>query len=710
MVVTFTGVALGATYPLVTRLGDALPNDLGDPVLNAWILAWDADRFLHGFRGLWNAPIFFPYQDSLAYSEHLLGIAFFTAPLQWLTDNPIIVYNAAFLGSFVLAGAGMYLLATSLTGSRVGGIIGGVAFAFLPYRAEHISHLQILMYGWMPVALWAFHRYFATGQRMALAGFAVAFLLQGLSNGHFFYFLAVAVIVIGAIELICWVRVRPVMVVDLAVTALVMFVSLVPVLAAYLDARAAHALYRTPDEILRFSADAASYLSASNRLTVWGEVLPQGKPEGSLFPGFGLLILAGFGLVAAVVRFGNGADVTRFRRYGAAYGLVAFVGFMFSLGPELSVAGTTVTGDGPYNWLLGSIPGLDSLRVPARFSIIVFLALTVLAAVGARRLFDVLPMRVAAVLCVVFSASFIVEGYHPIEMKDFSNEPANSERAAYEWLATSPDGGTVVLPLEPQFPTIGTLRYVYDTVHHGHPIVNGYSGYTPAVFRELLASGASLDFQAYGDFLQGLRALDVRYIVVSLDRFRDLETRDNTLASVRAHPDQLANEHDFGASLVFELHPWGQSRDGPPEIRPPVAPTTFQAFASHGQERLGLVFDGDYDTRWLTNVPQEGTEWLELHFTEQADVAHVRLWMHQRSFGDYPRQLLVESTTDGVTYAELYQGRGFPRLLLGMVSNSTYVPIDIALPPNGSRTLRLRQTSASRTFYWSIHELELWTR
>ena len=35
----FTALALVMTYPLVRHITEALPNDLGDPLLNAWILA-----------------------------------------------------------------------------------------------------------------------------------------------------------------------------------------------------------------------------------------------------------------------------------------------------------------------------------------------------------------------------------------------------------------------------------------------------------------------------------------------------------------------------------------------------------------------------------------------------------------------------------------------------------------------------------------------
>jgi hypothetical protein len=36
--VFYVALAIVYTWPLVTRLPDVLPNDLGDPMLNAWIL------------------------------------------------------------------------------------------------------------------------------------------------------------------------------------------------------------------------------------------------------------------------------------------------------------------------------------------------------------------------------------------------------------------------------------------------------------------------------------------------------------------------------------------------------------------------------------------------------------------------------------------------------------------------------------------------
>ncbi len=708
--VALTVAALVATYPLVLHLGDALPSDLGDPLLNTWILAWDADRIRHGLHGLWNTPMFFPYDNTLAYSEHLLGVAIFTAPIQWITGNPVIAYNVAFLGSFVLAGTGMYLLATALTGSRLAGLVGGVAFAFLPYRADQLGHLQVLMYGWMPVALWALHCYFVTGRRVALLGFAVAFLLQGFSNGYFFYFFAAAVIVIATAETAVRVWSRPRIVVELVVAALLMTAATIPVAQGYLSAREAQPLYRTRGEILMYSADALSYFHATPRLAVWGDVLPAGKPEGALFPGFGLLVMAGFGLVAAFIRTRHGPKLGRI---AAVYCAVGLVGFVLSLGLELTYSSTGLLESGPYDWLLRVVPGLDGLRVPARWAVLVFLALTVLAALGVRRIVDLVPRRPARALCLAISTVFIIEGCHQVHLEPFPQRPIAPERAAYDWLRSRPPGAAVIYPIQPRDPVVNTMRYVYRTLEHRHPIVNGYSGFGTTLVQTLTLQ--QRDFASYGDILRGLRELDVRYVVVHEHRFQDTSWMRATdgptlIAAIRAQGDQLVTRYRFGTSSVFELLPWNPPDVDPTEDQTPIDLSTLAVAASHEPRQLRNAFDGDDDTRWTTELPQAGNEWVELTFDQPTDVAHVRLSMAS-SPHDYPRRLVIEGSGDGRSYTELYQGPAFPGFALGLAhDDDTALESDIALPPNRSRTLRLRQTGSSPDFYWSIHNMELWAR
>src|SRR5439155_5274752 len=71
------------TWPLAANLPTAV-SDLGDPLLNAWILDWDCYALTHQPPHLFGAPIFYPAKYPLAYSEHLVGVALLILPF-WLT-------------------------------------------------------------------------------------------------------------------------------------------------------------------------------------------------------------------------------------------------------------------------------------------------------------------------------------------------------------------------------------------------------------------------------------------------------------------------------------------------------------------------------------------------------------------------------------------------------------------------------------------------
>ena len=707
----FSVLATASMHWVVRNITAALPGDLGDPLLNTWILAWDAERFLHGLDGFWDAPMFFPYPSSLAYSEHLLGVAIFTAPLQWLTDNPILVYNLAYLASFVLAGTGMYLLTTSITGSRLAGMIGGMAFAFLPYRADQASHLQVLLYGWMPVGLWGLHRYFYNGQRKMLVVFALAFVLQGFSNGYFFYFFAAVIVIVASVEVIYRVRQRPIMLVDLTCTALLMGAMVTPIAIAYLDVRADMSLVRTRSEMVMFSADTTSYLHASPDLSLWGNTLQGGGLETKLFPGFGLLTLAALGLIAPFAV--KTASKTNLKRLAATYGTVAAVSFVISLGPEPSFDGILLTTTGPYDWLLSVIPGFDGLRVPARSAIAVFLGLAVLASIAMRCLVDRLSRRAAIAVTLVVMTVIAAEGYHTRRMVPFHPDGPEAERATTEWLRQLPPGPAIVLPFYERTDHVpNTMRSVYATLQHGHPLVNGFSGFSTPLVRYFEDSKKLRDYRQYNDVLNGLRAVGVRYVVIHGHRFRNAEEVSILVTAIQNEVEHLENSWFFGTNWIFELKPSDESYELPQNTGSRINRSAFHASASHDQRRLERAFDGDYRTRWTSDSAQAGNESIELRFDQPTDVSHVRLWLRRTDFNDYPRQLLIETTEDGEHWEELYQGRGFPRLLLSLVErlDNFYAHVEVPLPANQSKILRLRQTRSDRVFYWSIHELHLWER
>src|SRR5262245_48307571 len=398
-------------HALLAAATHAIPGELRDPLLNTWLLAWDSDRLRHGLAGLWETPILYPYHSTLAFSEHLLGVAIFAAPIEWLTGNPVLAYNAAFFASYVFAGVSMYLLARDLTGRTDAAVVAAAIYAFCPYRMAQVSHLQLLVNGWMPLSLLGLHRYFATGSRTALAGAAAAYWFLAMSNGYYLFFFGLVVVLVTGWGLWHAGAARRRRASEMAIAALALGAAYAPIAREYFTVRHEYGLLREDDEIRSFSADVGSYLTMPDQMRSHLHVTlpsypkpagPEERHDGMLFPGFVMI-----GLAAAALAH----SLTRRLSLARLYVAIAALAFVLSLGPEPTMWGRRLMSSGPYAWLDAIVPVLDALRVPARLASIVHFALTVLAAFGAAAILRRRGAKAAAMVAATLAVAACFEGY-----------------------------------------------------------------------------------------------------------------------------------------------------------------------------------------------------------------------------------------------------------------------------------------------------------
>jgi hypothetical protein len=700
----FAAAAIVLTLPLALNLKKALPSDHADTLLVTWIIGWDADRLRHGLRGLWDAPIFFPYRGTLAFSETMLGVAGLVAPVYWMSADPVLTYNLAFLLEFAIAGAGMYLLARQLGVSRAAAFAAGMYYAFGPFRMSQYAHLQMVATGWIPIALFGLHRYFSTRRLRWLSVFAAAWILQTLSNLYIGYFIAVPIAALIVDGLWRERNGRARTVAHLTAAGLLVAAALAPVGLAYIHARTGYHQVRQVYEVASHSADLRSYLVGKNSVGVW-RWLPTAvgvDPEKELFPGLFGLSLAAIGLWTAA------ADPGR-KRWAILYGAIAAAAMVLSLGPYVRVWGTLVTTHGPYAWLLAVVPGMDGMRVPARFAIIVVAALSVLIAFGV----DWLLRRAApqgrhwvAAACV---AMVVADGWAaPITTVPYSARGRAEDRGVAFWLADRPAGAVLHLPMRPSGEQL--LDYQFMTLVHGRPIMNGFSGYVTTLV-DVLGSPASPlhDFERFPDAVRMLRSLGIRYVIVHPGDYDgpaiDADLPNRTIRAMRAS-GQIAKEAGLPRVTAFELTPWV----APPLRAPiaPIAPRDIAVTVSESASRAQNLFDGDPDSRWIAGIGgQDGSSWIRLGLARPADIARVELQIAERSILDYPRLLLIESEDSAGARHTLYQGPPYPELGAALVANGQYPNLTFALPRNDTIALWIRQTAPS-TMSWSVHELRLW--
>src|SRR2546423_15337847 len=82
------------TWPLTLRLTTAVA-DLGNPLLNVFIIDWDCHALLHAPLSIFDAPVFYPSKYPLAYSENMIAIAAAVLPFHAAGVPPIGVDNPA---------------------------------------------------------------------------------------------------------------------------------------------------------------------------------------------------------------------------------------------------------------------------------------------------------------------------------------------------------------------------------------------------------------------------------------------------------------------------------------------------------------------------------------------------------------------------------------------------------------------------------------
>ena len=574
---TFVAAALLATYPLVRHPERTIAGGLGDPIILTTVLAWDADRLLHGLRGLWDPPFLFPHHWTLAYSEHMLGVAILTAPIQWGFGNAVLTYNVAYIGSYVLAGFGMFLLTRALWGRADAAVLAGLAFALTPYRLAQSTHLQVLMNGWMPIGLLGLHRYLASGSRRWLLVFAAAYLLTGLSNGYYLYFYLFPIGVVIGVELLRPRLPRRRILGDLSIAGVGIAAALAPIVYVYFRLQRELRFTRDPGMLPGLSARLADYFRVASGAWNWGGLLPDGGGERQLFHGFAVIIFAVVGVCTVGACDRDAGSVGSRRRTVITYGLIA--------------------------------------------------ALAVLAGAGFAWLFDRLRGRWAAVAALAFGAVIVLEGQRGIGVQEVPGWRENSwDRVAYTWLKNSPPGGALELDItEMNYFRTATTLFQLHAIEHRHPIINGYSGWSTSL-QEMLGARTSPVHEPgnMAQVVRGLRRAGVRYILLHQATFVEAEVAQQIVAELQTADDQIAEAHEWPGTWVWRL------KDIDP--RPPAPagltlldPKAFEMRASSLPSRLPLMFDGNLDTRWMTGERQAGTEWVEVRLPRPADVRRLEI-------------------------------------------------------------------------------------
>jgi hypothetical protein len=457
----FLLLTLAFTWPLGDLRQAQLPAH-DDALFSVWRLAWVAHQLPIAPFELFNANIFWPLTNTLAFSDAMLFLGFAGAPLIWLGVHPVAVHNILLIAAFVLAGYAAMRLVRFFTPSVPAQVIAGLVFAYAPYRIAHVGHLELLWTAFLPWALLCLYSVLRRPTVARSIAFGVAVALQGLCSVYYMVFLVIwlvpAALLARAHLQFRWSRHHVVAGTVAIVTALIL---LGPYLLAYSRAREAVGP-RAAAEVRQYSALPQDYLRVPPGNLLYDTSRGDAADERSLFVGTIALALALFSIARSRTRT------------ALVFAVLTIVALDLSFG----VNGVT------YPTLVRALPPLDSFRAPARFGVLVLLGVSVLAGLGTSALLAAATPVLRRLAATVLVAGLSLEYWSaPLN----TQKPALVAPAAYAWLAAEPR--TVIL--EFPVPTPNALwrdetTYQYFSIYHWQPMANGYSGHAPAAYLRLL--------------------------------------------------------------------------------------------------------------------------------------------------------------------------------------------------------------------------------
>lgn len=458
----FLFLIIVVSWPLSLHLNTLIVDDV-DGLLITWILNWNIHSFglgLNGLLNLFDANIFYPYRNTLAYSDTMLGQSLLIWPFMFIFKQPLLAYNLVLIIGFVLTGMSVFHIVYFLTRSKFfPSITAALIFNMSTLHFNYMAHLQLFTF-WPVVYTF----YFLLRKRYLL--FLICFVISGLTTALFIYFLAFVISVLFLQGLI-----------DKKRTffwscgaLLILFIFLYP----YWLVSKQFNYSRPITDAIHFSLQFPDILTigSQSRFTTLFKPIHAGTPA---YPGLVFVFLLG----AFIYDRLKHRSIVRLNSYMKLLLVLAVISFILALGPALHLQSHTVhigplqAFPLPYFFLYYLVPGFSGFRTPSRWIILSFftLLIAIVYYFSKRITWKVTVLALFLLLLEFKPPVFIsvpsVKNFPPeqIWLRDnYKNEPI-IQFPIYRW------DDQPGLEIE-------TLREYYSTIHW-HPMYNGYSGFSP---------------------------------------------------------------------------------------------------------------------------------------------------------------------------------------------------------------------------------------
>jgi hypothetical protein len=209
-------------------------------------------------------------------------------------------------------------------------------------------------------------------------------------------------------------------------------------------------------------------------------------------------------------------------------------------------------------WLFDTVGAMHGLRSPSRFAIIACCAIALLAGFGARAIAERIARRRAAPVATVAAAltMFVAidDATRGMYLSSLTHQPRSTFNV-YRTVRSLGPGALLELPITRLHALPGReATYMYWSITHWQPLVNGYSGYYPPEFAQTVTRTENFpDDQS----LRHLRSVGVRYVIVHRAFYADEQYRDlmQRIAARQELKPQGKYSDPVGEAHLFVLTP-----------------------------------------------------------------------------------------------------------------------------------------------------------
>jgi len=142
--VALAALTIFLTWPQALYLGTKVAVH-NDPFFSTWRLAWIAHALRTDPHHLYDANIFYPERNTLAYSDAMLLEGAIGAPFIWAGVSPVLVYNILLLAGIVSSGVGVFVLVRYLTKNAGAALVSAAIFTLMPALGPAMNDTFMLL-------------------------------------------------------------------------------------------------------------------------------------------------------------------------------------------------------------------------------------------------------------------------------------------------------------------------------------------------------------------------------------------------------------------------------------------------------------------------------------------------------------------------------------------------------------------------------------